>query len=174
MKTLRFIRLTIIAALLVLTFVPFASVHAGGPYIEEIPLDEVQVIAAGALCPFEVTAHTQGTLRIHYWFDKQGNLARELDSYRVRWTYSANGVTLKANNGGPSHITFLSPTEMVLRYNGAYTLVARRGVLFGSAGQGYERYRLIAGDWVKVDEGFKAGNFAWDPQRFCAAFEPYP
>ncbi len=171
MNTQRFARFFVIAVLIVLIIAPFASVQAkGGPYIETIPLDEVTVIPAGELCPFDVTSNITGVLRVKYWADKDGNLQRELDKYNEKWTYTANGVTLKANNGGPSHITFLSDTEMILRYAGAYTLVTLQGPIFGSAGQGWERYEVVDGEWVKVDEGFKGGVYAWDPEAFCAAF----
>jgi hypothetical protein len=111
------------------------------------------------------------------WFDKEWNPRRALDHYRVRWTYSANGITLKANTGGPSHVTFLSPTEVELRYTGAYTLVTAKGkgVVFGSAGQGYEYYTYDPDleDWVMTDSTFKSGiNAFWDPTAFCAALTP--
>ncbi len=170
MKTLKVARI-IIAVLVLLAVTPFASVQAkGAPYFETVALDDVTVIPAGSLCTFDVTSTITGTLRIKYWADKNGNLRRELDKYNEKWTYTANGVTLKANNGGPSHITYLSDTEMILRYAGAYTLVTDHGPIFGSAGQGWERYEVIDGEWVKVDEGFSAGNFAWNPEAFCAAF----
>jgi hypothetical protein len=111
------------------------------------------------------------------WFNAYRNPVRGLDNYRVRWTYSANGITLKANTGGPSHVTFISPTEVVLRYTGAYSLVTARGkgVVFGSAGQGYEYYSLdlATGKWIMYDATFKSGiNAFWDPEKFCAALNP--
>ncbi len=172
MKTPHFTRLAIIVVFVLLAIAPIVPVHAGdGVSTETIPFNEDVVIRRGQLCPFTVESHYEGVLSIKVWVDENGNTMRELDNYRQQWTYSANGITLKANNGGPSHITFLSDTEMMLRYTGAYTLVTSHGPLLGSAGQGWERYELTKKGWVKVDEGFKAGNFAWDPEAFCAAFE---
>ena len=167
----------LIGAVFLITCLPLIQGQAGGPYTEKTPIDEVYTIEAGELCAFDVTARIQGVMVMKLWFDEFGNPVRGLDNYRQRWTYSANGITLKANTGGPSHITFISPTEVELRYAGAYTLVTAggKGVVFGSAGQGYEYYGLDpkTGEWVMTDSTFKSGiNPFWDPTEFCAALTP--
>jgi hypothetical protein len=187
MKT---IALILIGAVFLITSLPLIQVQANGPYTVKTPIDTVYPILAGELCAFDVTARIQGVMVMKVWFDAYGNPVRSLDNYRQRWTYSANGITLKANTGGPSHITYISPTEVELRYAGAYTLVTARGkgVVFGSAGQGYEtyEYQLVnvikdengkvieeIYDWVMVDSTFKSGiNLFWDPTEFCAALTP--
>jgi hypothetical protein len=171
-------KVLLIALAILLVGLPVLSVQAAGkPYSEKTTIDDTHFIPAGYLCPFDVTARVQGVMTTRVWFDRAWNPTRALDHYRVNWTYSANGITLKANTGGPSHITFISPTEVVLRYTGAYTLVTARGkgVVFGSAGQGYEHYMYDASinDWVMVDSTFKSGiNLFWDPTAFCAALTP--
>jgi hypothetical protein len=179
----------LIAAIILVMCLPILQVQAGGPYTQQTKIDDITLIPAGELCSFEVTAHVQGVMVTKLWFDSNYNPVRGLDNYRVRWTYSANGITLKANTGGPSHVTFISPTEVVLRYTGAYSLVTARGkgIVFGSAGQGYEfyEYQVVetimdkAGneievyDWVMVDSSFKSGiNAFWDPAKFCDALTP--
>jgi hypothetical protein len=167
----------LIAAAVLLACMPVLPVQAGGPYTQKVEINDVTLIEAGYLCDFAVEARVQGVMVTRLWFDAYMNPVRGLDHYRVRWTYSANGITLKANTGGPSHITFISPTEVVLRYTGAYTLVPSKGkgVVFGSAGQGYEYYSLdmATGEWFMTDSTFKSGiNAFWDPQQFCAALTP--
>jgi hypothetical protein len=171
------LRNSLIAAIILVLCLPVLQVQAGGPYTQQTKIDDITLIPAGELCSFEVTAHVQGVMVTKLWFNAYRNPVRGLDNYRVRWTYSANGITLKANTGGPSHVTFISPTEVVLRYTGAYSLVTARGkgVVFGSAGQGYEYYSLdlATGKWIMYDATFKSGiNAFWDPEKFCAALTP--
>ncbi|HSV85816.1 MAG TPA: hypothetical protein VLH85_04520 [Levilinea sp.] len=175
MKTFKVL---LLAGAILLVCLPLLTAQAAGrPYMEKTQIDETYPIPAGMLCAFDVVAHVEGVMTTKVWVDEEWKPSRALDHYRVRWTYSANGITLKANTGGPSHVTFLSPTEVELRYTGAYTLVAAkgRGVVFGSAGQGYEYYTLdeATGDWVMTDSTFKSGiNAFWDPTAFCAALTP--
>jgi hypothetical protein len=182
-------RTILFITVILLVCLPVMPVQAQGPYTEKTVIDDVTLIPAGELCSFPVTAHVQGVMTSKIWFDTNWNPVRGLDNYRVKWTYSANGITLRANTGGPSHITFVSPTEVILRYAGAYTLVTARGkgVVFGSAGQGYEVYEYqVVGtiidenkneidiyDWVMVDSTFKSGiNAFWNVDEFCDALTP--
>jgi hypothetical protein len=175
MKT---IALILIGAVFLITSLPLIQVQAGGPYTEKIIFDEVHEVN---LCEFPVSAHLEGVMVMKTWFDMYGKPVRSLVNYRQRWTYSANGITLKANTGGPSHVTFLSPTRAELRYTGAYTLVTARGkgVVYGSAGQGYELYELdpINDPYMEnptlLESTFVSGIDAfWDPTEFCAALTP--
>jgi hypothetical protein len=173
MKT---IALILIGAVFLITSFPLIQGQAGGPYTEETIINDEYTIRAKQLCPFKVTARIEGVMVMKVWFDENGSPVRGIDNYRQTWTYSANGITLKANTGGPSHITFISPTEVELRYAGSYTLVtaAGKGVVFGSAGQGYEYYsQTKSGKWVMTDSTFVSGiNTFWDPTQFCAALTP--
>jgi hypothetical protein len=181
-------KVLLVALAILLVGLPVLRAQAAGkPFSEKTVINETHILKAGELCPFEVTARVQGVMTTRVWLDKAWNPQRALDHYRVTWTYAANGITLKANTGGPSHVTFVSPTEVELRYTGAYTLVAvkGKGVVFGSAGQGYEYYTYVEepdGDdpdgesypkWVMVDSSFKSGiNRFWDPTAFCTALTP--
>jgi hypothetical protein len=177
-ETMKRLKIALLALAILLVVIPLAPAQAAGrPYREKTHIDETHLIPAGTLCAFDVVAKIDGVMTTKVWFDQSGMPSRSLDHYRVRWSYTANGITLKANTGGPSHVTFISPTEVELRYTGAYTLVTARGrgVVFGSAGQGFEYYTLdpATGQWVLVDATFKSGiNLFWDPTEFCAALSP--
>ena len=74
--------------------------RAAGPEVFTVPVDDSFAVDA---CAFPVDGHAQGAIRIHDFFDTQGNLVREISNYNLKFTYTnpASGATVTSRSVGP-------------------------------------------------------------------------
>ena len=78
-----------------------SSARATGPRVFTVPVDEASSFDA---CDFPVDLRTTGAIKVHQFFDDQGNLAREIANYNLKFTYInvATGDTLTSISAGPT------------------------------------------------------------------------
>jgi hypothetical protein len=78
---------------------------------EHFPVEHIDVIetipaAPEGPCPFEIDVHVVGNVRHTHFFDKQGNVVRELTVFpRFRVTFSANDKSVTTVSGATEHVT---------------------------------------------------------------------
>jgi hypothetical protein len=79
-------------------------VVASGPEITTIPFDDTAVFPAGTRCPFELHGARTGTLVVKQWFDEEGNLVRETDTWtntKIVWSNPETGKSFTVLLAGP-------------------------------------------------------------------------
>jgi hypothetical protein len=125
----RSIRATVVA--LVLTIMASAQALAATPTINTYAIDSTFVPPTlSRTCGFDVTRHVFGTLSIKTFVDTRGQFVREIDSYHLTETITANGITLTGRTVQQIFVDLLR--------NGGYTVtVVGSDFLLTLAGSGY-------------------------------------
>lgn len=90
----------VLASIIALALGHSPGVRAAGPDVFSVPVDETSSFEA---CDFPVENHTTGAIRIHDFFDEQGNLVREVANYNLKITYtnSLTGESVTSRSAGP-------------------------------------------------------------------------
>ena len=90
----------VLASIIALALGHSPGVRAAGPAVFTVPVDETSSMEA---CDFPVENHTTGAIRIHDFFDEQGNLVREIANYNLKITYtnSLTGESVTSRSAGP-------------------------------------------------------------------------
>jgi hypothetical protein len=73
-----------------------------------VHLDEMETIPAAPVgpCAFAINVHLVGKVRHTHFFDRQGNVIRELTVFpRFRITFSANGKSITTVSVAANHVT---------------------------------------------------------------------
>jgi hypothetical protein len=93
------------ASLLALTLAVVARAVPPERSVEHV--DETFTIPAGEECAFPVEVHVVGDIRVTEFFDRQGNLIRDLSVFPgFTVTFSANGKSITTPSVAPEHHTF--------------------------------------------------------------------
>ncbi len=158
----------VLAALVVMFVFPASSAFAGAPDRDVYPVDDTfSPPVLSAACGFEVTRHVEGTLTIHTFYDAQGNFVRELDSYHLTETLSANGQTLVGRTIQNILVTLYSDGSFAVAFMGSdFRLsVPGSGISFGTVGRFVLLFDSNGDVQVVQDVGDASANY----DAICAA-----
>lgn len=134
MKRLNVLRMLLVMSLLLMSMLTFTPAAAGAPNHNELVFDEYSEIN---VCSFPIIEHQFGTIKYTEWFDANGQLLREFDTWgEVHETWSANGKTVSLSVSGPIFITYVSETESIVTFRGTSNILTLpgAGVVYGNAG----------------------------------------
>jgi hypothetical protein len=115
--------------LVVLATFAAQPIAAAKPVMET---DVFDVTEATDICPFDVTVHAYGHIRMATYIDKSGDVVRRINNYAIHATYTANGKTVSVVNVGPDRLRFNADGSFTLAITGNIELV---GKVSGEAGQ---------------------------------------
>lgn len=137
-----------VAVVLVLT-VAASPALAARPSSETIVLDPTPFVDT-ELCRFDVTVVASGRIRFSVFFDRAGNVVKEVNNFAVRVSYSANGKTVNVVDTGVDLVKFGADGSFTVAITGNLQLApdAGTGVISGSAG----RTLLLLTPTGEVDE----------------------
>ena len=79
-------------------------VAASGPVISTFDVDDTAVFPAGTRCPFELHGARTGTLMVKQWFEEDGTLLRETDTWtgaKIVWSNPETGKSFTVLLAGP-------------------------------------------------------------------------
>jgi hypothetical protein len=158
----------VLGALVVMFALPVSSAFAGAPDRDVYTVDDTfSPPALSAACGFEVTRHVEGTLTVHTFYDVEGNFVRELDSYHLTETLSANGQTLVGRTVQNILVTLYSDGSFAVAFMGAdFRLsVPGAGISFGSVG----RFMLLFDSNGDVQVVQDVGDARANYDAICAA-----
>jgi hypothetical protein len=96
--------------------------------IEEV--DRTRTIPAGALCPFDVVLHSEGTRRTTTYTDNEGNFDRfaiHLSHWKTSFTNPANGATIRTVLAGPVIVEGQADGTAIVRIPGNDGLLVVKG-----------------------------------------------
>ena len=170
--------LSVIFALSLVTSVSTPVQAAPGHHQQVVLSEDMQFTWYGAdnPCGYDLVIHEWGDLRIHYWFDKDGNLTRELDVMgNIKRTMTANDKTLDFQVHGTSSYTIEYQEDIEIytyKTTGTYSLVTvpGEGIIYGGAGLVVDVYTYDknTGIWsYNVEKS--TGNFNFDDySQLCA------
>ena len=81
-----------------------SSARAAGPDFIVVSVDDSFLLDD---CGFTIEGRTTGSIRIHDFFDTQGNFVREIANFNLKTTYTnpATGDTLTSISAGPDKLT---------------------------------------------------------------------
>jgi hypothetical protein len=132
----------------VLAAAAISPVAAAKPFMETIVIDD-HFVESG-LCPFDVTVDGSGRIRFAVFFDKDGNVVKEVNNFAIRVSYSANGETVNVVDTGVDLVKFSADGSFTVAITGNIQLAtdAGTGVISGSAG----RTLLLLTPTGEVDE----------------------
>lgn len=142
-------RLVSLAVAVVLVLTVISPVLAAKPSSETIILDPSPIVDSG-LCRFDVTVVASGRIRFSVFFDKAGNVVKEVNNFAIRVSYSANGKTVNVVDTGVDLVKFGADGSFTVAVTGNIQLAtdAGTGVISGSAG----RTLLLLTPTGEVDE----------------------
>lgn len=107
------------------------------PISETIHLNETfPAPMLSAACGFPVTGHFEGSLTVRTFLNKSGDFAKEIDSYHLINSFSANGHTLTGRTSQQIKVTLLPDSSYTVAFNGGDTIltVPGAGAVLGSVG----------------------------------------
>ena len=153
----------------VMVFSAAARAAAVAPTVDTVAVDNSFIPPLlSATCGFDVTRHVLGTLTVRTFTDASGNFRRELDSYKLTESLTANGKTLVGRTTQLIFVTVLP--------NGNYTVsfvatdfrltVAGSGISFGSVGR---FVLLFSSDDELLDVVQDVGDIRADFTAICVA-----
>lgn len=132
----------------VLAAAAISPVAAAKPFMETIVIDD-HFVESG-LCPFDVTVDGSGRIRFATYFDRDGNVVKQVNNFAIRVSYSANGQTVNVVDTGVDLARFSADGSFTIAVTGNIQLAtdAGTGVISGSAG----RTLLLLTPTGEVDE----------------------
>lgn len=112
--TLMLKRAGLLAAFIVLAAVSFPCAAAAlSPTRVQMPVEEVQLLPGGSLCPFDVTFTGTGTITVTTYYDKAGNPISQTVHGALMHTIFSAWHTLTSKGPAPVH-TDLATGQTVL------------------------------------------------------------
>ena len=114
------------------------SGRATPPTVETININETfPARMLTAACGFPVTGHIEGRLTVRTFVDRDGNFDREIDSYHLVNSFTANGHTITGRTSQQIQVTLLSDGSYTVAFNGTDTVLTLpgAGVVFGVVGR---------------------------------------
>jgi hypothetical protein len=132
----------------VLAAAAISPVAAAKPIIETVVIDD-HFVESG-LCRFDVTVDASGHIRFAVYFDRDGNVVKEVNNFAIRVSYSANGQTVNVVDTGVDLVMYAADGSFTVAITGNVQLAtdAGTGVISGSAG----RTLLLLTPTGEVDE----------------------
>ena len=167
MQTRRLIATTVTTAALaagaVLAAAP-AQASGGTRTVEE--LDFVNPNHLLDVCGFAVSLHVRGTFNVVSFTDDEGNLTKEIRTYRFRGTLSANGVSVEGISRGPEIWTYNADGTATVQVHGVVNRrVPGHGTVTLSAG-----YKVVIIDGETETVVVEPTGQAEDAAQLCAIF----
>lgn len=162
---------TLRAALLAAAFAVGASAPAlaTSPSVETVAINVTFTPPAlSAACGFAVTRRVVGTVTVRTFFDQGGDFTRELDTYLLTETLTANGHTLIGRTTQSIFVTLLADDGFTVTFVGSdFRLsVPGSGISFGSVGR---LSLLFSADNELLDVLQDVGDVRADFTPICAA-----
>ena len=133
-------RLAVLTTLALVAAMPGATASAARPEITVIPVDDTgYAVKASARCGFDILLHTEGTIRIIEFTDRDDELRRSLTVYPgLTYTFinEATGKSITSVSPDPEHVTFNPDGSFTMRVTGLimHWVVPGQGVLGADAG----------------------------------------
>ena len=89
-----------------------------------------------AACGFPVTGHFEGRLTVRTFVNKSGDFTKEIDSYNLINSFTANGHTLTGRTSQQIKVTLLPDGSYTVAFNGGDTIltVPGAGAVLGNVG----------------------------------------
>jgi hypothetical protein len=129
-------------------------------------VDETDTIPAApeGPCAFPVEVHVVGDLRRTEFFDKQGNVIRELHVFPgFTLTFSANGKSITTRSTAPEHITFNPDGSVTVAVTGLQGHIVGIGGPPGASDVGRLVLFFSGPDDEEPEVLFEAGNHNFGP-----------
>jgi hypothetical protein len=158
----------VLIAVVAMSILPTSAVMAGAPDTETFTIDTTFIPPQlSAACGFNVTRHVEGTLTVRTFFDASGSFRRELDSYHLTETLSANSHALVGRTAQQIFVTLYDDGSFAVAFVGSdFRLpVPGSGMSFGSVGRFVILFASNGSEQVVQD----VGNIRADFQAICAA-----
>ncbi len=148
------------------------ATYATPPTRETIDINETfpAPMLTGA-CGFQVTGHIEGTLTVTTFVNQSGDFIREIDSYHLVNTFTANGYTLTGRTSQQIQVTLLEDGSYTVAFNGADTVLRSpgAGVVLGNVGR---LNLLFSADNELLEVLQEAGQNFQNTEAICAALAP--
>lgn len=130
-------RLLLVVLTILLTLALYTPALAGKPDMITIPVDDTVVF--GECAGFSVIEHVQGTIKVSFHTDKDGNPVMELARFSLRHTYSNSetGASLSSQDVGIDKITFNQDGSGTVAVIGivARIVIPGQGLVFAHLGR---------------------------------------
>ena len=161
-------RISLLVAVVLSALAWAAPAQAAKPMIEHLHFQgQVDVIPAGALCSFPITVTASGHLRIATYFDRDGNITREVSNPSQVLTVSANGNSFVTADRGVDRFTVNPDGTITIFGTGIHLRV--KGV-YQDIGLWIITLDPETGDIVSVEEhGSFTGGFLGQDAFICSA-----
>ncbi len=148
------------------------TTYATPPTRETIYINETfpAPMLTGA-CGSQVTGHIEGTLTITTFVNHSGDFVREIDSYHLVNTFTANGHTLTGRTSQQIQVTLLEDGSYTVAFNGTDTVLTLpgAGVVFGNVGR---LNLLFSADNELLEVLQETGQSFQNTEAICAALAP--
>jgi hypothetical protein len=138
-----------------------AFVAAAQPTMETINLDD-HFVDTELCAKFDVQIDVTGRIRLAEYFDRQGNLVMEINTYDVHLSFSANGKTVTVVDTGVDVVEWSNDGSLTVAITGNLQLVTggSAGVVGGAAGRTLLAISATGDQTVISDHGKRAGDGA--------------
>ena len=159
-------RTGLLATFIALATALFPSTAAAMPPTRvQMPVNEVQDLPSGSLCPFDLTFTGMGTITLTIYYDNAGNpTSQTVHGALTHTIFRVGGTTTLTSNGpAPVHIN-LAAGQMIDTGREFGFKVPGDGIVLGQAG------RLVS--TLDGSELSFAGNSVTDVAALCAALGP--
>jgi hypothetical protein len=124
-----------------------------------------------ASCGFPVTGQIEGTLTVKTFVDSSGNFIRELDTYHLVNSFTANGHTITGRTSQQIQTKLLPDGSYTVAFDGTDTILTLPGggVVFGNVGR---LVLLFSADNVLLEVVQETGQSFSNTDAICAALAP--
>ena len=124
-----------------------------------------------AACGFPVTGHFEGSLTVRTFLNKSGDFTKEIDSYNLINSFTANGHTLTGRTSQQIKVTLLPDRSYTVAFNGGDTIltVPGAGAVLGNVGT-FVVHFSADNDLLQVIR--EAGENFDDTAAICTALAP--
>jgi hypothetical protein len=165
MKVLKSLPVLLIISFLLLPQASVTPVQARPPDFFEVTIDTTLPLKNHP-CGFPISDNTYMVQHVQQFFDKDGNRIRLHVIYgQMNESWSANGKSLELQNSGPLHWEFVSETEVIESFRGAFIItVPGFGRVYGRAGNVTWKWDTTGDIWTLVEVLKETGPFIqnWD------------
>ena len=160
-------------ALLAITLCASSSIaHAAPPTIDTFDFSNTfPAPMLSAACGFPVTGHIEGRLTVKTFVNKSGGFTKEIDSFHLVNSFTANGHTLFGRTSQQVKVTLLPNGSYTVAFTGADTILTLpgSGVVLGNVGR---LVLLFSSDNDLLNVVQEAGQSFLDTEAICAALAP--
>jgi hypothetical protein len=142
------------------------------PTTETILLNETfPAPMLSAACGFPITGHFEGSLTVRTFLNKPGDFTKEIDSYHLINSFTANGHTLTGRTSQQIKVTLLPDRSYTVAFNGGDTIltVPGAGAVLGNVGTFVLHF---SADNALLQVIREAGESFDDTAAICTALAP--